>query len=398
MQGSGREQVVPARPAAAPLVSLLSSVPTVVYDDPHLSEGIAFEGETCGNGAITPGACATSTALPALSTSHGAVYAAPVLIHAGDQCAPFQIESRDPRGRAMRLLDAVTPQDLEAELWNGTVARAQSYLNPYLRNPATVRDLTPAGGAMRPRAALASLEQALSKSRTRPIIHASVEGAYFLPEVRLDGQVWLTKKQTIVVPGSGYNGYGPGTDLAVPGGLAATPATTGGTLAADTYEYVVTAVSANGGETTAAAQVASTTTGSTGSVALAWTAVPGAASYRVYGRQADNLRLLGNPSTNAFTDTGAAAVSAATPPTVDTSGQPAAGETWLFGTGMVDVRLSPAWSTPDSDVEAIDRDVNTARFRAMRLGVATFDPCLHVGVRMQFAANEDQAETPNTAA
>lgn len=397
MQGTGREQVVPARPAAAPLVSLLTSVPSVVYDDPHLSEGIAFEGESCGNGAVTPGACATSAALPPLSTSHGAVYAAPVLIHAGDQCSPFQIESRDPRGRAQRLLDAVTAQDLEAELWNGTVATAQSYLNPYLRNTATAVDLTPAAGALRPRAALATLEQALSRSRTRPVIHASVEGAYFLPEVRLDGAVWLTKKQTVVVPGSGYSGYGPGTDLAVPADLAATPSTTGGTLAADTYEYVVTAISANAGETLPSAEVAATTTGSTGSVALAWTAVAGAASYKVYGRQHGNLRLLGSPGTNSFTDTNQA-LGTAQPPTVDTSGQPAAGETWLFGTGMVDVRLSPAWTTPDTDVEAIDRDLNTARFRAMRLGVATFDPCLHFAVRLLFAGSEDQAETPNPAA
>lgn len=69
--------------------------------------------------------------------------------------------------------------------------------------------------------------------------------------------------------------------LAAPTGLAATPSTTGGSLATATYYYKVVALDA-AGNTEGSAEVSAAVTGPTGKVTLTWNAVPGAQSYRVY--------------------------------------------------------------------------------------------------------------------
>src|SRR4051794_4788354 len=73
----------------------------------------------------------------------------------------------------------------------------------------------------------------------------------------------------------------PTTRLAVPSGVSAVASTSGGSLTAATYFYVVTARNAVG-ETTGSTEVSAVITGTTGSVALSWTAVAGATSYRIY--------------------------------------------------------------------------------------------------------------------
>lgn len=98
---------------------------------------------------------------------------------------------------------------------------------------------------------------------------------------------------------------------AVPTGLVATPSTTGGTLAAGTYIYRVTSMR-NGQESAPTAQVSAITTGATGSVSLAWNAVPGATSYRVYGRSG-TIQLMSSPTSPAFVDTAAITPSGALP-------------------------------------------------------------------------------------
>jgi hypothetical protein len=113
--------------------------------------------------------------------------------------------------------------------------------------------------------------------------------------------------------------------LPAPLGLALTPSTTGGTLAAGTYQYQVTAVNANG-ETTALAAVTTTTTGTTGSVALTWDKVNETASYRIYGRVAGSMGLIGTAGpfddnqAATYTDPGTPAPGAAVPGSNTTGG------------------------------------------------------------------------------
>lgn len=123
---------------------------------------------------------------------------------------------------------------------------------------------------------------------------------------------------------------GTGVDLpalSAPSGLALAQAG-GGTLANGSYSYQVTAVNANG-ETTALAPVAVTVSGGggTASVKLTWQPTADNATYRIYGRVAGSIGLIGvagpfdpdNPP--SYTDLGSPAPGAA-PPVSNTTGGP----------------------------------------------------------------------------
>lgn len=83
--------------------------------------------------------------------------------------------------------------------------------------------------------------------------------------------------------------------LQVPTNVALTTSASGGTVAAGTHGYRVTALN-GAGETTASAEVTIVTTGSTSTVTVTWPAVPGATSYKVYGRTASSELLMGTVS------------------------------------------------------------------------------------------------------
>lgn len=92
-----------------------------------------------------------------------------------------------------------------------------------------------------------------------------------------------------------------------PVGLSGATSTTGGTLSANTRYYVVTAIDSSGGETVISNEVTITSTGSTSSNTLNWTAFAGASSYRIYrGTAAGAENLYFTSGTNSFIDTGGA--------------------------------------------------------------------------------------------
>ena len=104
-----------------------------------------------------------------------------------------------------------------------------------------------------------------------------------------------------------------------PGTGTPTGSATGGTLAAGTYFYRVTALNATG-ETTGSPEISVTTTGTTGSVSLTWASVAGATKYRVYrGTAAGGESVYWGGITSAsFLDTNAAST-AGTVPTGNTT-------------------------------------------------------------------------------
>ncbi len=113
--------------------------------------------------------------------------------------------------------------------------------------------------------------------------------------------------------------------LLVPSGVSAALSTIASSLAAGTYDYVVTAtgISSGGGsgETTASANVSATTTSTDPSVTISWSAVTGAGGYRIYrGTAAGTYTVYYSVSgsTLSYTDTGAAATSGS-PPTTNTA-------------------------------------------------------------------------------
>jgi len=115
-----------------------------------------------------------------------------------------------------------------------------------------------------------------------------------------------------------------GTALVTPTTLATTPAITGGSLAAGTYDYRLTACNQYG-ETLAEAEVpAVVASGVAGSVALAWSSTTGAAYYRVYGRTAGAEQFLFQTTALTWTDTGLIVPNGALPLANTTAG-PGAG-------------------------------------------------------------------------
>jgi len=96
--------------------------------------------------------------------------------------------------------------------------------------------------------------------------------------------------------------------------------TTGGTLAAATYSYRISAV-INGIETGASVAKTETTTGATSTVTISWATIAttspynGATSFKVYGRTGGSELLMGtvNMPTTSFIDTGSVTPSGALP-------------------------------------------------------------------------------------
>lgn len=114
----------------------------------------------------------------------------------------------------------------------------------------------------------------------------------------------------------------PTTQLTAPIGLGATAVGSGGSFAAGTYYWKVTAVDGDGGETTASNE-ASAAVVLNGSATLAWTAVTNATGYNVYrgtAAGAENVLVKSNVATNGYTDTGSAGTSQS-PPATNTTQQ-----------------------------------------------------------------------------
>lgn len=91
--------------------------------------------------------------------------------------------------------------------------------------------------------------------------------------------------------------------------------TTGGTLAAATYNYKLT-YTLNGLESEmSAASTNVVTTGATSRVDLSWTAISGATNYKLYGRTGGSFLQIYSGATPSFSDTGAVTPSGAGPTT-----------------------------------------------------------------------------------
>jgi len=146
-----------------------------------------------------------------------------------------------------------------------------------------------------------------------------------------------------------------GNQLSAPGGLSAT-ATTGGTLLANTYYYIITALNANG-ETISSSEASAVVDGATTTaVDIIFNEVSGATSYRIYGRAqgAQNIYFTVTESTGddedstvAFADTGASGTSG-TVPTINTTGGSATFAGNLTASGVIDFGGAISLTLPNS--------------------------------------------------
>lgn len=151
---------------------------------------------------------------------------------------------------------------------------------------------------------------------------------------------------------------------------ALTPATStsGGSLAAATYSYRITAVTPYG-ESTPSAAVTQATTGTTSTVTLTWSAASNASAYRIYGRSAGVERLLATVgAVTTWTDDGSLGIQPVAPPTVNTG-------RYYSGTNAMDSEHSTeatwgVWYEPRSGFcygNIVDRDSVLARPGVARL-------------------------------
>lgn len=159
-----------------------------------------------------------------------------------------------------------------------------------------------------------------------------------LPAAFKGGGSFIAKDGTsslLVGTASGLVKYGGGTWTVLTGLIQApvanapTTSTAGGTLAAATYYYKITALNALG-ETIGSNEVSVTTTGATSSNTVTWGEVATATGYRIYRGTAaageNTYYAVGTVTT--FTDTGAAGT-AGTVPGANTTGMTVGGQ-WRF--------------------------------------------------------------------
>jgi hypothetical protein len=253
---TARQPILPPDPVT-PRVSLLSSAAPMqtVGDsawqanvDARWPLGVAFLPHTSFQ-AETVDICDGSTAnaqypggLSDLFPEQVETDYVPFQIEHGENVSTFGYEAFPYVQRAYAGLEAKTASAAEYEFWTGTLSQAKGYPNHYLAMNRTtdtptagpVIDLTPSGGAVNPRRALGMLEQALSNAGTaapsgaQAVVNVSTGQAmgagrygmiHCLPEMlanwyggilHTDGRHLTTDFGTLIVPGSGYPGTGPG--------------------------------------------------------------------------------------------------------------------------------------------------------------------------------------------
>ncbi len=112
--------------------------------------------------------------------------------------------------------------------------------------------------------------------------------------------------------------------MEIPTAPTGTPSASGGSIPDGTYYYIITALNGSGETVQGIESNSQTVSGGSGngSVALTWTAVPGASSYKIYRTTVSmtytDPSLVGTSSTNSFTDT-VASPSTGLPPSITTA-------------------------------------------------------------------------------
>lgn len=371
--GTGDGGVLVAPPSCVPARHGLLSVAEVEdRTDGHWEAGIEYELETCEDLFVITPKC--NQTIPDLEkdVDGGTVssdnFSDPFTMVSAYKCGTVGRMLSEAWEHAETRLDRGENRTIERTFWTG-VDKGGNPIRQSLNGNPDVVDLTPGGGALSITDGVATLESWAGENYPcSPIIHAQRGLGVYMGQSGLvapdkNEELRVVGTGSRVAIGGGYRASGSGVARPV---VAAAPQEAGGTLAADTYEYVVTAITATG-ETLPSNVASATIVGATGSVDLTWAAVTGATGYNVYGRQAGSLGFIGTTALLTFTDTGAVAPGAA-PPTEDTSGTAPAGEGWVYVTGSIKVIRGPVFFTParGDGAGAVDRQINDVTVFAER--------------------------------
>lgn len=209
-------------PLAVPSpVGLIQSSPTV--NDPpgtRWQAGFDYDVEGCSGGHTRDPRDHSTKDIEAPATNPSWD---PYLVWGGERCSTLGSAARDWQARARRLLAACEGAQIEEEFWTGAVAKAESFPNRYLASEDS-DVLTDSDEPTSLTDSLACLEQYLADCNCgqRGMIHATrqiVTHWTGLNLVRREGNLLLTIHNSIVVPGSGYDGSGPLGQAAAEGSI-----------------------------------------------------------------------------------------------------------------------------------------------------------------------------------
>lgn len=214
--------VVAAPPLQPPRFGLITSARDATGDGARWEGGFGWEAESCAQaGVVDP--CGSTTKTLDADDLEGAQDYTPFVVWAGHRCSTFGSSGPDREAKARRLLAVHQHRAVEAEFWNGTVSRANSWGNPYLRSITGSQRLSPGGTSSPLVYALAALEEAVAECGGRSMIHCTVQTAtlwYAAQAIRREGTLLLTGLDNIVVPGSGYDGSAPDGNIDATGATA----------------------------------------------------------------------------------------------------------------------------------------------------------------------------------
>lgn len=210
----GPREVVAAPQLAPGRRGLIPAAIEVAEPTDRWINGFAYEAESCDAAQALPIFCNPGMGDDGYEKepgeSGGLIEYDPWSIVGADFCTTLE-RGRDREGRARRQLAATEGFQIEAELWDGAIAQAEGYDNPYFAKAGVATDLGTAGVV----AAFAELEQGLAECLhgQRGMIHAmpfTVSLWASAGLVRVEGGLLLSTLDTIVVSGSGYSGSAPG--------------------------------------------------------------------------------------------------------------------------------------------------------------------------------------------
>lgn len=179
------------------------------FGSPHEAFGVIYESEACAPGNLVDMTAATCIATAAQETDgFHFVTGGPLNIYAGVACNLFGGYER-AKPAALRRLNASAQRLVERSLWEKIFPSASN---------GTV-DLTPAGGAVKPKIGLGLLEEyAGSHYDAVPIIHAGKRASVFLAS---EGVVSFDADKAKIAGGALFaNGQGY-TNLSGPGNVVA---------------------------------------------------------------------------------------------------------------------------------------------------------------------------------
>lgn len=149
-------------------------------------------------------ACAGDNVPVPVAKDAPSVFWTPYLLSSKYTCSTLGADIAEHQQRAQNLLDVATPKILEYEFWNGLLAQQAGYENLYLRQSSDV-DVYTATSVVE---AIAICESYLAQMTYggRGMIHIPAWVSAYLPAggMRREGNLVLTIRDTIIVPGSGY--------------------------------------------------------------------------------------------------------------------------------------------------------------------------------------------------